>query len=263
MKPETPTHAAQRQAILDLLAAHGLVTHRDTKGIMALVRPGIGLKTRALREADLAVGATRVGGEPDLPADLAWPTGEEGPLLFVLQVALSEVTALDLEERLPSDGVLAVFADRWGRDVRVLVHPAEVPLARRPWAPTLRPPFVALGVEVQAELHLPPPASAFIGREDAALILDSDAHDAYWDGVWCAWRERLRPGPAGACGVHQLLGYAAAERHEEQAADEEVLVGFDSDDRADMQWGDVHCVWALIRREDLLHRRWSALRAEM
>lgn len=261
MKPESATHAAQRQAILELLDAHGLSAQRDA--IMSLVRPAIGLRTRAPRDDDFALGATRVGGEPDLPVDLDWPVGDEGPLLFVLQVRLAQVTAFDLEGLLPSDGVLAVFSDRFGRDVRVVYHAAEVPLARRPWAPTLRPPFGVSGVDILAELHLPPPGSAFIGREDALVVLDLDAHDAYWDSVWCAWREQLRPGPAGACGIHQLLGYAAAERHEEQALDEEVLVGFDSDDRAEMEWGDVHCVWALIPRADLLRRAWTALRAEM
>ena len=148
-----------------------------------------------------------------------------------------------------------------GRDVRVLHHPAEVALERRPSEAFHA--FRACAVEGRPELHGPPPDSAFVGCEAALVVLDGDAHDAYWDHVWLAWREHLRPGPAGACGIHQLLGYAAAERHEEQAADEEVVVGFDSDDRAAMEWGDVHCVWALIARADLARRAWGALRAEM
>ena len=65
------------------------------------------------------------------------------------------------------------------------------------------------------------------------------------------------------CGIHQLLGYAIAVRLEAQALDEEVLVGFDSDDRAAMEWGDVHCVWVLITRAKLAERAFDAARSEM
>ena len=106
MKPETKDHETQRRMIIDLLDAHGLTARRDA--IAALIRPAIGLRTRAPTGADLAVGATRVGGEPDLPLGVAWPEGDDGPLLFVLQVDLADVAALDLEGRLPEDGLLSV-----------------------------------------------------------------------------------------------------------------------------------------------------------
>jgi len=255
MKPETREHEAQRQAILQRIDEHGLAARRDV--LAAMLRPAVALKTRPVTDDDLAVGATRVGGEPDLPHDLAWPVGEEGPLLFVLQVRLRQVEPFDLEGLLPADGLLSVFADAFARDVRVMHHPPGLPLTRRA-TPTgsPRPPFRACGVEVLPELHLPPPGSDFVE-------LTGDELDAYWDDVWLPWRESIRPGPAGECGIHQLLGYAVAERLEAQGVDEEVLVGFDSDDRAAMQWGDVHCVWALIPRERLVARAFGELRVEM
>lgn len=200
MKAEAEEHREQRHRILDLIAAAGLSARRDE--LSAILRPAIGLRTRALDDVARALGATRVGGEPDLPPAASWPEGEEGPLLFVLQVDLASLAPLDLEGRLPPDGLLSV-------------------------------------------------------------VLTSDEHDAYWDGVWLPWREALRPGPAGSCGIHQLLGYAAAEQLEEQSIDEEVLVGFDSDDRAGMEWGDVHCVWLLMARTALEARAWHELRVAM
>jgi len=94
-------------------------------------------------------------------------------------------------------------------------------------------------------------------------VSTSSRNDAYFDRVWGPWRDAFRPGPAGSCGIHQLLGYAFAEREEAQALDEEVVVGFDSDDRAGIEWGDVHCVWTFLSREALRARRWDLLRAEM
>jgi hypothetical protein len=262
MKTETDEHRRQREAIFALAERHGLGARRDD--LADLLRPAVGLRTREITDADWAVGATRVGGEPDLPLDLPWPVGAEGPLLFVLQVDLALVAPLDLEERLPSDGLLSVFADPFAEDVRVLHHEPGVALARRATpADSQRPPFRACGVEVQAELHLPPPDSAFMDGADGSALFDDDEHDAYWDEVWLAWRERLRPGPAGSCGIHQILGYAMAERLEAQALHEEVLIGFDSDDRANMQWGDVHCVWVFMDRDRLAARAFSELRVEM
>ena len=260
MKPETSEHEKQRRELLNLIDEHGLSARRDA--IAALLRPAIGLRTRAPVKADLAVGATRVGGQPDLPPCVAWPEGDDGPLLFVLQVQLAEVAALDLEERLPEDGLLVVFSDPWARDVRVHHFAAGVELAPHATpVSSMRPPFRACGVDALAELHLPPSESAFFGTVHE--VLDSDERDAYHDGVWLTWRERQRPGVAGEAGIHQLLGYAVAERYEAQALDEEVLIGFDSDDRAAMEWGDVHCVWVLIRRGKLAERAFGELHIEM
>lgn len=260
-RPETESHAAQRRHLSALLEQHGLASRRDE--ILGVLRPAIGLATRDPLETDLAVGASRVGGEPDLPPDLAWPVGKDGPLLFVLQVRLAEVAPLDLEGLLPEEGLLSVFSDPFASEPRVM-HLAPGPLARRsPPAGILRPSFRACGVDLRPELHLPPPGSAFIGRDDSLVALDSDEHSTYWDDVWLAWLEHLRPGPAGTPGIHQLLGYAVAERHEAQELDEEVLVGFDSDDRANMEWGDVHCVWVFITRDHLRARAFDALRTEL
>jgi hypothetical protein len=255
MKPETQHHQTQREAILQSLDTHGLSPYRDE--LEGLLKPAIGLQTRAVTEADLAVGATRVGGEPDLPPDLPWPVGEEGPLLFVLQVSLIDVAPLDVEGLLPGEGLLSVFSDPFASDVRVLHHAPGLTLQRRPTpSDSRRPAFRACGVDLLPELHLPPPQSELV-------TLPSDAFDIYWDEVWLPWRDTLRPGAAGECGIHQLLGYAVAERDEAQGPHDEVLVGFDSDDRAAMEWGDVHCVWALIDRTELRARNFGALRPEM
>jgi hypothetical protein len=257
MPPLPPAFDSQRQALHAIIDAAGLSTHRDA--LDAVVRPGIGLRTRPATPADLAAGATRVGGEPDLPATAEWPVGEDGPLLFVLQVRLSDVAALDVEHRLPADGLLAVFTDRFAQNVRLVYTPAHDLVTRRPWAPTFCGPFRACGVDGLPELHVPPPGSSWA----ETLPLQGEEWSTYWDAVWLEWRERLRPGAAGTAGIHQLLGYAMAEQHEEQEPHEEVVVGFDSDDRVGMEWGDVHCVWVLMDRDALAARDWASTRAAM
>ncbi len=254
MKPDTPAdtppdHATQRAALHARLAAAELSPWRDA--IDALCKPAIGLRTRPGKGH--VVRATRVGGEPDLPIDVDWPEGADGPLLFVMQVRLAEIARFDLEQLLPSDGHLALFTDRTCDDVAVLHFPAGAELVRHAWVPLDDEPFDGCDVDVLPELHLPTQA--------ALAVLPRDAFERYWEQVWLPWRASIRPGRAGEPGIHQLLGYAAADDLGEQGADDEVLIGFDSDDRAKMEWGDAQCVWTILPRAALVARAWDQLRA--
>jgi hypothetical protein len=272
VKPETTAHAEQRKKIVDLIAAQGLDEYRDA--LTALIKPAIALTSRDATPDDLALGASRIGGEPDLPSGTAWPENDDGPLLFVMQVRLADVAPFDLDEVLPSDGLLSLFTDRFCDDVQVLYTP-ESPEggaleARVRPADTEDGPFPACGVDFSPQLQLPPHSSAFVGVEGSAdvpgsaarmgskLCLPKAAYEKYWDHVWIPWLAQ-RPSSAGS-GAHQMLGYAATQ-DSEQLADDEVLIAFDSDDRAGMEWGDVQCVWTILGRDQLLARSFDAIRA--
>jgi len=58
----------------------------------------------AANEDDIPLGATKVGGWPDMPRNRPWPGGA-----FVLQLALAEVPEGVLD--LPREGLLTLFAD--------------------------------------------------------------------------------------------------------------------------------------------------------
>jgi hypothetical protein len=234
VQPDTPEHAKQRKQILALIDKHGLSEHRDA--IASLIKPAIGLQTRKAKTADSAVGVTRVGGEPDAPADFEWPDGDEGPLSFVMQVNLADVAKYDLESLLPGDGLLSLFSDPFADHVTVLHFDKRTALQRHAWVPEDAEPFTLCGVKVLPELQLPPHSSAFVSTRKGVLTLSDEQHRIYWDKVWLAWRGKQRPGDAGEAGIHQLLGYAVGDDTGEQGRDEEVLFGFDSDDRAAMEW---------------------------
>ena len=77
-----------------------------------------------------AVGGTRFGGVPDVPADFVWPTYDgtsynddevkSRPLSFLAQFNCAELATLDTEGLLPKTGVLSFFYEmesmRWGFD---------------------------------------------------------------------------------------------------------------------------------------------------
>jgi hypothetical protein len=259
MGPHLAASPAQWNELLQLLATAGLSDRHQQ--LAEIVRCGIALRSRELRREDLELGVSRLGGEPDLARGSLWPTAEGEPLRFIVQVNLAELAAFDVDKLLPENGLLSMFADRWGREVRV-VHAHDLAELERRSAPREEPhPIRLCGFDLAAELQLPPPESEFFNA--SAFARDEEAAERYWDEIWLLWLERRRPGAAGTPGVHQLLGYCNAENQEEQSAGEQVLFGIDSDDRANLQWGDVHCLWVLQQHEALAQRRWASLRAAM
>jgi hypothetical protein len=50
-----------------------------------------------------------VGGAPDLPKGVAWPSDDDGPLAFVAQLNFAECSSFDESKTLPDKGVLYLF----------------------------------------------------------------------------------------------------------------------------------------------------------
>ncbi len=76
-----------------------------------LTLESIRLKTRKADESAIPIGATKVGGLPDLPAGIAWPAWKGAPQSFAAQINLAEVRPLDHSKSLPSTGHLYFFYD--------------------------------------------------------------------------------------------------------------------------------------------------------
>jgi uncharacterized protein YwqG len=138
-----------------VLAKHR--TSLPTKKIEKQVRPSLRVKTHRVPMKDIALGASRLGGVPDLPGGTAWPrwagsqredyvlpNGERHPqtipptsLAFMAELELARLPPTD---GLPRTGWLLFFYDAqhqpWGFDPRdrgssvVIYVPAESPLQR-------------------------------------------------------------------------------------------------------------------------------------
>ncbi len=80
-------------------------------------------------EGSYSLGATRFGGQPDVPSDFVWPTFEcegsdhvakEHPLSFLAQFNCEEIAQFDKQQLLPDHGLLSFFyeldTERWGFD---------------------------------------------------------------------------------------------------------------------------------------------------
>ncbi len=57
-----------------------------------------------------ALGASKVGGVPDLPVGVEWPLGfDDGPVAFVAQINFAECQGLEGCSKLPAQGLLYMF----------------------------------------------------------------------------------------------------------------------------------------------------------
>jgi uncharacterized protein YwqG len=81
-----------------------LVPHMD-----ALVRDSIRIFAEPIDEYRLPIGASKLGGKPDLPPNTPWPVWRGIPQSFIGQIRLEELRPYDTGKLLPEDGMLWFF----------------------------------------------------------------------------------------------------------------------------------------------------------
>ncbi len=132
------------------LAAAGL--DRLKPYLDQLTLPAIRIEANLLADDDLPVGASKLGGRPDLPHAQEWPTYIGNPLAFLAQFNLAELQQYDVDSVLPPTGILGFSYDfvsgPYGiypddRDGwRVLyMDDGETTLSRRRWPTDLAPAY--------------------------------------------------------------------------------------------------------------------------
>lgn len=84
---------------------------RRLASIEILARDAIRLLARPVHEKLLPLGASKLGGSPDLPARSAWPTFRGQPQAFLAQIQLADVALYDTRGLLPRQGMLWFFYD--------------------------------------------------------------------------------------------------------------------------------------------------------
>ncbi|GAB3158460.1 YwqG family protein [Amycolatopsis stemonae] len=260
-----------------------------------LFRPGIRLASVG---AGPRVG--RIGGNPAMPAEVEWPVWlGRGPLNFVAAVDCASLPREFLTVALPEAGMLLFFYfDGCRRPVeddlalvgdaegsRVLFVPADVPVVERPAPAGIKPyPGRDLFGEVVATaperehvlLDWTKTASGASLAEAVATVLGPGrwGTDVFGELVY----EVNSSGPQ-----HQVGGFAAPvqdavekevaaailegswqdPRLAEEAAQWVLLAQIDSDEVADMTWGDVGMLYWLIRTDDLEVGRFDRVRCTM
>ncbi|MEU5208127.1 YwqG family protein [Streptomyces sp. NPDC020742] len=250
---------------------------------IGLLRPSLRLEKAADPGTAQVVG--RLGGLPELPEDEEWPTWEgHGPLTFVASFDCAELPSAALDIALPADGTLAFFyfdgqlddgtalvmpdePDTWA-GARVLYIPADVPVTARATPEGIEPyPEVSLTVrlETTAPYHWHPA----VQREFASAPDDHPVWgDAFQEALWDHSRGTEHRLGGHANPVQDAVEFEVARgaldsppwddpRIKEEALRWALLAQIDTDNDADMMWGDAGALYWLIRPEDLAERRFD------
>lgn len=236
---------------------------RPEEGIA--LEPGRPLKSSAAadpsrsappRSGPAPTGVSRLGGDPDLPPGLDWPSGRgRKPLTFLGQIRLEDISAFSSASVLPRKGWLWFFADTLRAsgskvDCAVLhASPKASALRRRdpPWDKRENTPAVDVldGRALRFRRALSLPLSTPAG-------LDDEEEESYWS----------LSRPEGI--IHRLLGPPDAIQLSPAASGRKKEVLFlqvDSDPRFDLDWGDNGRLFILIPEADLAKGDFSRCRA--
>src|SRR5215510_11398881 len=89
------------------IKAFGLERHEEK--IVSLAKPAIRMLPKRVEDDEIPIGASKLGGNPDLPEDFEWKTYQGKPLTFIGQFKFSELAPYDRDKELPAEGMLYFF----------------------------------------------------------------------------------------------------------------------------------------------------------
>lgn len=221
----------------------------------------------------IAVGSTKYGGRPDIPAGFAWPEDEEErPLSFLFQMNCAEVTPYDEKNLLPEKGLLSFFFqldenidwENMGKYIRVLYFD-NPSLSRSDFPEDLPEEYRVQEYNVKICRK-----DSYPDYED---LLDSSLNDG--DFVYKQWEEydaaRLELEPdideddpeliATSLGYARLIQGSIVDDLESNV----LLLQLSSDEKNPdgLMFGDVGALYFYISREDLRERRFDRITFEM
>ncbi len=207
---------AAREELRQRLRQSGLGRVEDV--LMERARYAIRLTLTPTTEDAVPVGASKMGGQPDLPTHVPWPEVSGRPMAFIAQINLQEAAPYDIEGILPSDGLLSFFVDDPDDvydDEAFEDDPSDAPtcrvlyldeddcatLTRQRWPSALLENYLytsaAIGMRVVGTL----PDSKL---PSIRTLLTEQERQSYWDVRVGTIRE-------SAGDWHWLLGYASAQ----------------------------------------------------
>jgi uncharacterized protein YwqG len=274
-------------AVVTALNASGLSAYISV--VDQLAQPSLLLTATPTQDSAIPLGASRLGGLPELPPEQAWPLMNGAPMSFVAQIRLQDARGLDGGAALPATGLVSFFYDAsqqtFGSD------------------PNDHAGFSVLYFDDAAVAHLAhvenwPPALQSAARYRTASVTFTSA-PSYAQDLQAEFPDRqitpqdqrqfeaalgkLAP-PASSIPRHRLLGYpdtiqddmrqqcqlvangvtdpsadpAKTRALTTNANDWRLLLQVDSDDRLGMAWASSGMLYFWIRHQDLASANFSA-----
>jgi uncharacterized protein (TIGR02996 family) len=262
-------------SLLRRLCADGLTEHRAR--IMGLARPTVAMATKPDLDTHIAIGRTKFGGRPHLPAGIEWPRCDRGPLEFLAQFDLSGLQHTLAGRALPATGLLSFFMyhnypqDQHGGEggLRIIHTPDSAKLLPldppRDLTADLGRPDKTCRVSFTEFLDLPDPPAEYLlatGRhipwsEEFGPLVNHPAlgRDREGSPLWSPSLWEID---------HHLFGYAHVSvlcQDPIPGPEWQLLIRFTSNRDLAWHWGDGHHLFWYIKTDDLKRGHFDDTRA--
>jgi uncharacterized protein YwqG len=233
--------------------------------LQALSRPCLRFQLRPASK--MPIGSSHFGGQPDLPKSLRWPSRRKSQLDFLIQINLAQLARLLPGSGLPEAGWMWFFYDTencpWGIDHedrngwRLLFWDGAAKVLESAQAPQWQAPGAELplrNLSMQQADWLPDHNAPAIAK----LKLSETELHGYRDAL-----KSLRA-PDGAP-IHKILGWSDTIQNDMAAQcaelaggnDWRLLLQLDSEEGAQIAWGDAGRLYCWIRDRDLKSNRFD------
>jgi uncharacterized protein (TIGR02996 family) len=235
-----------------------------TDAILRLARPALSFNSVRASEAKLPLGASKLGGWPDVPPGTEWPEFDDCPMRFLAQFNFADLAASLACRDLPASGLLSVFAlcdneegnpeydpnGKW----RLFYFPDTSALFRHRYDEEAKydPFFTPCRLTFAETLTVPDPDSPW--KKELGFGDDDEAEDNY---------QELLVEDLGNPG-HRLLGYGNGRSNDVHGRkDVRHLLTLDSDNKPDWVWGDGGLACFMLSEGDLKARRFDRVRVQV
>ncbi len=92
-----------------LIERYDLVEYQEQ--LHRIARIMIRIQAERSSDDDIPVGASKMGGDPDVPVAFDWPVCDERPMAFLMQLNLADVAGFRTSQFATSEGMLYFFHD--------------------------------------------------------------------------------------------------------------------------------------------------------
>lgn len=273
-----------KEEIKNLLDKHQLTN--KWKYLEPLLVNSIRITTKKVEEKELKIGQSKIGGFPDLPKSIEWFKWKEKPLSFIAQINLDEVKSFDIENKLPDSGILYFFysyeQEAWGFDpkdkgcfITYYFDGSLDELERKEKPKDIEKYYCyePCKLSFKSEFNIPDYQSNYFNiemndKEDQSFenFVDELCKDDYTTNKILGHSVNIQGGMELECelvtnGLYcgDSTGYNSPKAKElrENYKNWQLLLQIDSDDEADMMWGDSGCLYFWIKKEDLKNKKFE------